>query len=130
MITVEIVQKNSSLSVIQVIGVGAGKLMGVPGISARISPTCPKSVCATFSYKFSLTKITKTYLCRSHKKFVVGCDLQKKVFMCYFDLGEKESNVGRQFCPDFRGFSTNQNFWGCACTSCTTDSSQKFIWEV
>ena len=80
-----------------IIGLGAGKVLEMQRIFARISPNSPKIFCATFAYKFSPTKIIKTF-------FGVT---SKKVFMCFSaKLGRyflKSSNVGRHFYADFQG---------------------------
>jgi len=60
-------------------------------------PKFPEKFCATFAYKFSPTKIIKTF-------FGVT---SKKVFMCFSEkLGRyflKSSNVERHFYADFQG---------------------------
>jgi len=66
--------------------------------------SCPKSLCATFVYKFSPTNIMNNFF---------GYELQKKsscvcVFFCKrWAHFLKSNNVGRHFCPDFLGFCPN-----------------------
>jgi len=94
---------------------------GAREIFARISPNLPKS-CAFFAHnKFSPTKTMRSFFCVTSKK---------RVFVCL------SVNVGRHilkskqgwasFLPRFSGilhrisgifpeFSTNLNFWWCAC---------------
>jgi len=86
----------------------------------NLTQTCPKSFCVTFFYKFSPTKIMKTFF---------WYDLQRNDFHVFFCKHWvpflKWNNVGGIFpglsgiLPKFLeilpGFSTNQNFWGCAC---------------
>jgi len=91
--------------------------------------TSPKSFCAIFAYKSSPTNIMKTFL-----PFLVWPS--KKVFMCFCvflqTLGAifQTKQSWAPFLTGFLGilprFSTNQNFWGCACTptSYTTGSCQ------
>jgi len=71
--------------------------LGVQRIFARLFP---KSFCASFTYRFSPTKITKTFL---------WCDLQKNglhVFFCKrWAHFLKTNKVECHFCPDFQGFS-------------------------
>jgi len=57
-----------------IIGLGVAKFWGLRRILPEFLYTSPKSFCATFSYKFSPTKIIKT---------VFWCNLQKR-FSCVF----------------------------------------------
>jgi len=64
------------------IGVGASKFMGCEGFFPELPQICPKRCWATFAYKFSPTKIMKTFFWH---------DLHKRVFICF------SANVGRHF---------------------------------
>jgi len=80
-------------------GVGTSKILGVRRIFARVSQTCPKKLLRDFSYKFSPTKIMKTFF---------WYDLWKTAFICFSaPVGRqfwKSNNVGRHFWPDFQEF--------------------------
>ena len=104
-----------------IVGAGAGKFLGLRRIFARISPNLPEKFFVQFCLQFSPTKIMKTFF---------WCDLQKKVFMCFFaNLGVifwSQTTLGAIYSRIFRNllrFSTNQNFRGCACTPCTPTSN-------
>ena len=86
-------------------GVGAGIFLAVRRIFARISQTCPKRFCATFPYRFSLTKIMKTlfFYWIPHKNFLLGATFYKWP-LSFFGFAEKKSNFGPHFCPGFQGF--------------------------
>jgi len=75
------------------------KILGCEEFCPNFSKLARKVFCATFAYKFSSTKITKTYF---------WCNLQKKVFMCFYaNLGRhflKSYNIGHHFYPHFQGF--------------------------
>jgi len=73
-----------------------------------------KVICATFACNFSPTKIIKTF-------FGVTSKIGLHMFFCkpwapFFEVKQRWMS----FLPGFSGilpkFSTNQNFWGCACT--------------
>ena len=103
-----------------IISVGAGKILGCEGFCPNF-PKLPRKV----SVQLLPTNILPQ---RSLTPFLVW--LPKKVFMCSSaNLGRhflKSSNVERHFPPDFQGFcpdSTNQNFWGCACTLWTSNNT-------
>jgi len=90
------------------IGVGAGKIWGCKGVLHEFPQTCPKSICATSVYKFSPTKIMKTFL---------WCDLQKSLHMFFCKAWAPFYEVKQHwapFLPWFSGiwtrFSANQNF--------------------
>jgi len=96
-----------------IIGVGAGKFLGVRRIFLKYPQTRPKSFCAIFAHKFSPTKIMKMFSGVTSKKSL-------NVFFCkplvpFFEVKER----WLLFLPGFSGilprFSANQNFWRCAC---------------
>jgi len=80
-------------------------------------PKLPEKFCVTFAYKFSPTKIIKTF-------FGVT---SKKVFMCFsaklgryfFKVKQRWASFLRWFSGMLPRFPANQNFWGCAYTLCT-----------
>jgi len=82
-----------------IIRVGAGKFSGCEGFSLDFPKLARKVFCTTFVSKFSPTKIVKTSC---------WCNLQKKVFMCFYaNLGCLflwSNKVGRYFYTDFQGF--------------------------
>jgi len=91
-------------------------------IFARITQTCPKSFSATFAFRFLSKRSWKTFL---------WYDLQRRSSCAFLQtLGTNFSNqttlgaifswICRDFAQifkDFTEFSTNRNFWRCACTS-------------
>jgi len=118
------------------IGVAARKFLEMPRIFARIFPNMPeklKVVPTTFAYKFSFTKIMKTFL---------WCDLCKNglhLFFCkrwapFFEVKQGWApvllgfsgilprclGILSGFSGIWPGFSRNQNFSGCACTPSPT----------
>ena len=94
------------------------------GFLPEFSQTCPKSFCATFTYKLSPTTIIKTSF---------SCDLPKKRSSCiflqmswapFFQVKQRWryfpgfswnlsgfSAILPRFLRILPGFSTNQNFW-------------------
>jgi len=92
------------------------QILGVRRIFSRISPNCPKSFYATFPCKFSLTE-----------------DLKEKVFMCFLWFSRKGVKRWASILPGFSGilpgFSTNQNFWGCACAPAPSPPAP-LLWRI
>jgi len=86
------------------IGVGADRFLGCEGFLPKFPQACPKSFCATFSCKFSLTKIMKTFFVEITQKicsWVWPQKLTKKVFMCFwFEKGSQ--TLGAIFARIFR----------------------------
>jgi len=91
-----------------IIGVGAGKFSGCEGFCSDFPKLAEKFFCATFASKFSPTKIMKTSF---------WCNLQKKVFLCFYakpwaPFLEVKQRWGiflpgfQGFCPDFQLIKT------------------------
>jgi len=101
---------------------GAGKFLGGRRIFARIPQTCPKSLMCNFAYKFSPTKIMKTFFGVTSTKWS-SCVFSANLGYHFL----KSNNAGRHLYPDFQGFFSdfhkNQNFYGCACTTSTPTSN-------
>jgi len=82
---------------------GAGKFWGCEGFLLEFSQTCPrknsdhrnKSSSCSFEHRWATFLLILSWVCSD---FQVVCE------------------GFQRFCPDFHGFSTNQNFWWCACT--------------
>jgi len=114
------------------IGVRAGKFLEVRRIFDQVSPNLPeKLLCDFFAYKFSPTKIMKTFF---------GVTSKKRVFICFSpNVGHyflKLNTHWAPFLPRFSGilprylrilpgFLTNQNFWGCACNPASYTTGYK-----
>jgi len=76
-----------------------------------------KVFCATFAYKFSPIKISKTF-------FDVTSKNGLHVFFCkpwapFFEVKQRRAPILRGFSGMLPRFSADQNFWGCACTPCS-----------
>jgi len=113
--------------------VGAGKNLWVRRIFSE-------TFLYNFANEFSPTKIMKTFFGMTSK--------EKKVFMCFSaNVGYpfwNQRTLGAIFAPILRdfaqilpgfsgflpGFSTNENFWGCACTSCSPTSYTTGPWSL
>ena len=82
------------------IGVGASKFWGCEKCLPEFHQTCQKNFCATFAYKFSPTKIMKTFSVWPPKKgfHVLFC----KRWVPFFS-----KKAGRHFCSEFRAFCLN-----------------------
>jgi len=95
-----------------------------------------KSCCATFAYKFFPTKIMKTFFGVTSKTRGLHLFFYKcwspffavkqrwspflhgvfRDFACFSGILPRFSGILPKFLGISPGFSTNQNFWGCACT--------------
>jgi len=105
-----------------IIGVGAGKFLGCERFCPNFPRLARKVFWATSAYNFSPTKVVKaSFWCNHQKKGLHG-------FLCkprvpFFVVKQSWA----PFSPGFSGllarFSTNQNFWGCACNPCTPTSN-------
>jgi len=72
------------------------QILGVQRIFARISPNLPENFCATFGYRFSPTKIMKTFFSMTFKKRSSCIFLQT--------LGAIFARIFRVFAQIFRDF--------------------------
>jgi len=97
----------------------------VQRIFAQIFPNCLKSCRATYADRFygvqMLHDTTRRFYGDSQKKN--GLHL----FFCkpwaqFFEVKQGWAPFLPRFSGILFGFSTNQNFWGCACTPCTPAS--------
>jgi len=85
-------------------------------VAKDICPNFPKLsrkvICAAFTYKFSPTKIMKTFFGVTSEKglHVIFC----KPWAPFFEAKQGWAPFSRGFTGMFPRFSANQNFWGCA----------------
>ena len=87
-------------------GAGASKFLGVRKLFPEFYQTCPKHFCATFAYKFSPTKIMKTFFGVTSKNRFSCVFLQTlgAIFWSATQLGAIFARIFRDFAQTFRDF--------------------------